>query len=207
MTLIVVDQFRTTADSYATEMHAGKETLHKDFPKILRLSHPIHYTQVGYESHMSVAFCGSANTFVAYWTLVHDAQEEDGILDENDLEMLAGHIKGDPCLVIFPFSNAVLTLMVGNGRPQVTWQEGAVHAFGSGYVESALSPSEYRSWYSIFFDALDAGKIPGTDIHFLTHTGSEKEATQDSLKPEAAVKRVRRRLPWRQRVGKKTKSI
>jgi len=205
MTLIVVDQFRTTADSYAVEHKGDTQTIHKDFPKVLRMVMPIHYTQVGYESHRTVAYCGNAQTFVHFWREVVDAQTRDGIIDEHDLELIASQIHGDPCQVIIPFSNAVLTLLVGRERPQVEWREGPIHAFGSGYVEPAHVVNEYRSWYSIFFDALDAGKIAGTDIHFLSHQGEEKEAIQDSLKPESTVKRVRRRMPWRQRVSKKAK--
>lgn len=204
MTLIVVDQHRTTADSYATQHEGDKTTVHNDFPKILRMKAPLHYRPGGYTSFHTVAYCGSANTFVAFWKRIDEQQSEGVVLSELDLLQAAQELNGEPCQVIFPFSNAVLVLMVGNGHAEVEWREGSVHAFGGSYVEPAHGQEEYRTWYSIFYDAWDAGKLPGQDIHFMSHVG-EGKAISDTMKPESTVKRIRRRMPWRQRVSKKAK--
>lgn len=195
MTLVVVDQFRTTADSYATETNEHGQTIHSGFPKIVRTPKPILYRRAKATSFNTVAFSGSATTFVSAWDIINKKLLGDETIDEYQLVELTRHVVGNPVLIIFPFPNAVLTLEVGDGEPKVKWREGSVHAFGGSYVEPAHGQPEYRTWYSIFYDAWDAGRLPGPDLHFTHHEGTGV-AVNDNLKPEATVKRVRRRFPW-----------
>lgn len=196
MTLIVVDQFRTTADSYAVETNDQGETVHADFPKILRMPNKVLYTRHNVESFNTVAFAGSATTFVPLWEMLLEEMRQSQGLTELDLRVLCDMWEGEPVLLIFPFSNACLTVLAGDKQPPViNWYEGSVHAFGSGYLEPHGGGDEYRSWYSIFYNAWDAGVIHGPAIHFLAHEGMT-QAKADCLKPEATIKRVKRRLPW-----------
>lgn len=194
MTLIVVDQFRTTADSYAVETTEFGDTVHTGFPKILKMPHQVVHGKE--RSFRTVAFAGSATTFVTLWEMLLGVMYTKGQLDVDTLDEHCSGYPGGLVLLIFPFSNACMTVLAGENAPaEIHWHEGSVHAFGSGYMEPHGDVVEYRSWYSIFYDAWDAGRIHGTDIHFLAHEGMS-EAKEDKLKPETTVKRVRRRLPW-----------
>lgn len=196
MTLIVVDQFRTTADSYAVESSDQGETVHTGFPKILCMPGRIRYDTKDVYSFHTVAFAGSATTFVPLWEMLLEKMHVYDDLNERKLKALCDGYPGEKVLLIFPFSNACLTVLVGEEETTVfEWREGSVHAFGSGYLEPHAGTDEYRSWYSIFYNAWDAGKIHGPDIHFMAHEGMA-QAKEDTLKPETTVKRVKRRLPW-----------
>ena len=195
MTLIVVDQFRTTADSYAIEVDSsGRETVHDGFPKIIRMAGTVSHQ--GLLSFTTVAYCGSAVTFLPLWEKIDAQMERIGTLTKDDLVRLCDGFHGDYVQLIFPFPNGVLTVVAGEQEPaHVEWYEGAVHAFGSAY-ESVVN--EYRSWYSIFFDALERQAIPGPDIHFMAHQNvyNREGPKKDSLKSEREAKKVRRRFPW-----------
>lgn len=196
MTLITIDQFRVTADSYAVEDDHGKKTVIESFPKILRTPDRIIYTKEDRQSFKTVAFCGSATTFVPLWETLSAEMERRRGLTEHDVKRLCDKCPGEAVLLIFPFSNACLTVLAGQAAPAVVnWYEGDIHAFGDGYVKPFDGAVEYRSWYSIFFNAWDAGTIHGPAIHFLPHQNQD-EPIKDTLKPESTVKKVRRRLPW-----------
>jgi hypothetical protein len=200
MTLIVIDQFRTTADSYATVTETdGTVRVEEHFPKIFKLTGPVVFGFGELESFYTLAFCGDAHSFYAFYQAFQPLLLKQGRMTASTLLELAEGIEGNRCMVIVPFENAVLTTTFGGGLPvEQHYHEGSVFAFGSAYLPDPFLPVETRAWFSIFQDAVTTDRLPGNDLHFLAHNREvlPAEATRDTLLPSP------RRLTLFQRLGR-----
>lgn len=201
MTLLVVDQFRTTADSYAVITdHDTQETYYSEWCKIATMPGVIKH-EYGH-SFDTLAFVGDATAFSRYRDILTHRFEQlpaDSLVLPDDILVETATAIGD-CgytQVVIPCSSAVLVVSFGDGEtPELEYRTGAVHAFGSDYDRISEEP-ETRAWFSIFIDAKRANRLMGDQIHFKSHT--DLEIKTDTLKPASKVKRFRSRSPFKRR--------
>lgn len=203
MTLIVVDQFRTTADSYATFTHPdGEVTTTVDYCKIHSLPQPIHH-EFG-QSFNTIAFTGDAVGFWnVYGALLTTIALHDLRVTDDDLVALAVEHAGECSAteIIIPCPSAVLVLAFGDGAvPTIEYRPGAVHCFGGAYQPAVFDDeNETRAWFSIFIDTKRAGRLDGDRIHFLRHDSDQIKT--DTVMPASKAKKFKSRFPFRRRAA------
>lgn len=188
MTLIVIDQYRTTADTYCRVTDAqGSVEVQDDYPKVFQMPYRVRLDD-GTETFTTVAFCGDPRTFTELYQQFPSG-EAGSVVDLNDLlAITATHNPGDG-RVLIPRPNGVLVLPFSGGAflaPES--REGEIFAFGSAYsfTPNPYTQEEGRVWYSIFLDAIHAGDLPGDHITFLPHSEHSIEgrtALEGSVKP------------------------
>lgn len=178
MTLLVVDHFRMTADSYATVTEEdGSVRYENDFPKLFVLHGPLRFS--GMESHPRLGFTGDAHTFLEFFK---NLPYQDGGIQHDQLLAHARTIRGRETMVVIPFPGAVYTLQLGSEEVSETYQEGEVFAFGSAYAGVPYDRFEYRAWFSIFRESIDLGLLPGPELHFLHHRADQSAPIKDTLR-------------------------
>lgn len=197
MSLVVVDQFRMTADSYVTHLVNETEKGHSGYRKIHALE-----GQVRYEdrlSYCSVSFIGDADVFEMFHERLKTALYPSRPLDAQRLTHMVQGLPEQRCTIIFPFENAALRLVIDpNAAPCLMLDEGSVLGYGSAYTPQ-YDPvmGEYRAWFAIFLDAVREGTLPGNDVHFATHNNDPNTKTivrDDTLVPSNVVNRMKRGL-------------
>lgn len=197
MTLLVVDQFRMVADSYAEVTDTQGETrIERDFPKMVTTHYQVFHA--GEESFASMGFCGDAATFVEFIGRLKDRPD---LVTSDYLSQIADtHMREyNRCLVVIPFPNAVLSIHMGGSQDVlVEYFEGATHAFGAGYeyTQPPGGMEEMRAWFSVFYQAIENGGVPGRDVHYLEHTTSlePREPTEETLEPARKCRTISRRI-------------
>ncbi len=204
MTLIVVDQFRTTVDSHAlvTDERTGDKS-HEPYMKLRRLVAPIRH-EFG-RTFQTITVAGDAGGFELFLHKLNKeltmAEEADSGVTDTDLVRIASEVKSPrPTIAIIPSPCAVLVVTFGGGKPvEVEYRPGAVHGFGSDYEPIPGEEEETRAWFSIFIDAKRAGKLKDDTIHFMAHDSDTVHT--DTLKPAHKAKKFRSRFPFRRRLG------
>lgn len=204
MTLIVVDQFRTTVDSHAlvTDEKTGDKS-HEPYMKLRRLVAPIKH-EYG-QTFRTITVTGDAGGFELFLHFLNkelkSAEESGEAVTDTDLVRIASEVKNTKRTVaIIPCPSAVLVVTFGDGNPvEVEYRPGAVHGFGSDYESIPGETEETRAWFSIFIDAKRAGRLKDDTVHFLAHDGDTIHT--DTLKPAHKAKKYRSRFPFRRRVS------
>lgn len=168
MTLIVVDKYRTWADSYARVTDENGTHWESNFPKVFPMN-----GRVEVESHLSyttVAFCGDAHGFLAFYEKLEDALNQSPTLTGETLLELSADYQGRPVLVIMPSKGAVIALHLGgDAGPVLEVRKGETQVFGGDYHPNRSVACEDQAWFSIYQDAINAGLLPGPDVHFRVH--------------------------------------
>ena len=206
MTLIVVDQFRTTADAYAEVTDEHGEVTVQDYQKIQVLPRPIEFKDDF--SFNTITFTGDAQAFWAFYEklleVMTTASFDERLLTVDDCMAVARKIEAKSrTRVIVPCPSSVVVIEIHPRSPtaqhtpvKVHRQEGAVHAFGSDY-DQPTDGEECRAWFSIFIDAKRAGKLKGDKVHFMAHQSTMVK--EDTVLPPSKAKKMKSRFPFRRR--------